>query len=88
MPNLLDIVDRVKARHATLEIGNLGRLDDTATGKLMATMFGAIAAFEREIMLERQREGICGQGCRQIQRPDTDRTVTECRGASARRRGR
>ena len=58
VPNLLDIVDRVKARHATLEIGNLGRLDDTATGKLMATMFGAIAAFEREIMLERQREGI------------------------------
>jgi DNA invertase Pin-like site-specific DNA recombinase len=43
---------------ATIEIGNLGRLDDTATGKLMITMLGAIAAFEREMMLERQREGI------------------------------
>jgi DNA invertase Pin-like site-specific DNA recombinase len=58
VPNLLDIISRVKAKQATLEIGNLGRLDDTATGKLMATMLGAIAAFEREIMLERQREGI------------------------------
>ena len=30
----------------------------TATGELMVTMFGAIAACERDIMLERQREGI------------------------------
>jgi DNA invertase Pin-like site-specific DNA recombinase len=30
----------------------------TATGKLMLTMLGAIAAFERDLMLERQREGI------------------------------
>ncbi|RWT29662.1 helix-turn-helix domain-containing protein, partial [Aeromonas caviae] len=28
------------------------------TGKLMLTMIGAIATFEREIMLERQAEGI------------------------------
>jgi DNA invertase Pin-like site-specific DNA recombinase len=28
------------------------------TGKLMLTMLGAIATFERGIMLERQREGI------------------------------
>lgn len=31
---------------------------DTSTGKLMLTMIGAIATFERENMLERQREGI------------------------------
>jgi DNA invertase Pin-like site-specific DNA recombinase len=30
----------------------------TATGRLLFTMIGAIAAFEREMMLERQREGI------------------------------
>jgi DNA invertase Pin-like site-specific DNA recombinase len=30
----------------------------TATGRLLFTMIGAIAAFERELMLERQREGI------------------------------
>jgi DNA invertase Pin-like site-specific DNA recombinase len=29
-----------------------------ATGKLMLTILGGIAEFEREIMLERQREGI------------------------------
>jgi DNA invertase Pin-like site-specific DNA recombinase len=30
----------------------------TPTGKLMLTVLGGIAQFEREIMLERQREGI------------------------------
>jgi DNA invertase Pin-like site-specific DNA recombinase len=30
----------------------------TATGRMMLTVIGAIAAFEREMMLERQREGI------------------------------
>jgi DNA invertase Pin-like site-specific DNA recombinase len=28
------------------------------TSKLLLTMLGAVATFEREIMLERQREGI------------------------------
>lgn len=30
----------------------------TATGRMMLTMLAAIAQFEREMMLERQREGI------------------------------
>ena len=30
----------------------------TPTGKLMSTMLGAVAEFERNLMLERQREGI------------------------------
>ena len=30
----------------------------TATGKLMLTILGGVAEFERSIMLERQREGI------------------------------
>jgi DNA invertase Pin-like site-specific DNA recombinase len=30
----------------------------TPTGKLMINLLGSIAAFEREIMLERQRDGI------------------------------
>ena len=30
----------------------------TASGKLMITLIGAVATFERDIMLERQREGI------------------------------
>lgn len=58
VPHLLEIVNRVRGKGASVEVLNLGKLDDTATGKLMLTMLGAIAAFEREMMLERQREGI------------------------------
>ena len=54
---MLEIAERVKAKGADLCILNLG---DTgrATGHLMFTVIGAIACFERELMLERQREGI------------------------------
>jgi DNA invertase Pin-like site-specific DNA recombinase len=48
----------VKSRGAALHILNLGADTSTATGKLMFTVIGAIATFEREMMLERQREGI------------------------------
>jgi DNA invertase Pin-like site-specific DNA recombinase len=47
----------VKAKGADLSILNLGDTS-TATGRLMFTVIGAIACFERELMLERQREGI------------------------------
>lgn len=56
--HLLEIADRVKAKGAHLQILNLGVDTSTATGKLLLTMIGAIGQFEREIMLERQREGI------------------------------
>jgi DNA invertase Pin-like site-specific DNA recombinase len=47
----------VKAEGADLCILNLGDTS-TATGRLMFTVIGAIGCFERELMLERQREGI------------------------------
>jgi DNA invertase Pin-like site-specific DNA recombinase len=56
--HLLEIADRVKAKKADLSILNLGADTSTATGKLIFTIIGAIGAFEREMMLERQREGI------------------------------
>ena len=57
--HLLDLVERVQAKGASLSIQNLGSLDpSTVSGKLMLTVLGAIATFEREMMLERQREGI------------------------------
>jgi DNA invertase Pin-like site-specific DNA recombinase len=56
--HLLAIVDQLNAKGASLRILNLGIDTSTPTGKLMLTMLGGIAQFEREIMLERQREGI------------------------------
>jgi DNA invertase Pin-like site-specific DNA recombinase len=56
--HLLEIADRVKVKRADLHILNLGADTSTATGKLIFTIIGAVGAFERELMLERQREGI------------------------------
>lgn len=41
-----------------LHVLNLGMDTHTPTGKLMLTMLGGVAQFEREMMLERQREGV------------------------------
>ena len=56
--HLMDIVDVLQVKGAHLSILNLGVDTSTPTGKLMLTMLGGVAEFEREIMLERQREGI------------------------------
>src|SRR5437763_5794777 len=56
--HLLEIAERVKAKKADLSILNLGADTGCATGKLMFTIIGAIGCFERELMLERQREGV------------------------------
>jgi DNA invertase Pin-like site-specific DNA recombinase len=58
MQHLLEIAERVKAKGADLCVLNLGADTSTATGRLMFTVIGAVGAFEREMMLERQREGI------------------------------
>lgn len=59
--DLLDIVEQLSKRGVALRILSMGgmELDTTqATSKLMLTVLGAIAEFERALMLERQREGI------------------------------
>lgn len=57
--DLVTIIDRVRAKGAKLVILDLGSLDpDKPQGQLMLSMLGAIAEFERRLMLERQREGI------------------------------
>lgn len=59
--DLLALIERVEARKAGLVILSMsGQVLDTTTptGKLMLTMLGAVAEFERSLMLERQREGI------------------------------
>lgn len=56
--DLLHIAQKLERKGVTLRILNLGADTSTPTGKLLFTTLGAIAQFEREIMLERQREGI------------------------------
>jgi DNA invertase Pin-like site-specific DNA recombinase len=41
-----------------LRVVNLGIDTGSATGKLVLSVLGGIAEFEREMLLERQREGI------------------------------
>ena len=56
--DLLRIVNTLNEKGVHL-VSNKENLDtSTPTGKLLLTMIGAIAQFERENMLERQREGI------------------------------
>lgn len=56
--DLLDIVETLNKKGVILK-SNKENLDtSTPTGKLMLTMIGAINEFERQNLLERQREGI------------------------------
>jgi len=75
--DLLEIVEELQAKGIHL-VSNKENIDSsTATGKLMLTMIGAIAEFERANMLERQKEGIAiavaegkFKGRKQIDYPD------------------
>ena len=53
-----EIRDIIEERKANLQVISLGIDTGTAYGKLVMQVLGAVAEFEREIMLERQREGI------------------------------
>lgn len=59
------LIETLEARGVALRIVSLGVDTSTPTGRLMLNVLGGVAQFEREIMLERQREGIAkakGQG--------------------------
>jgi DNA invertase Pin-like site-specific DNA recombinase len=59
--HLSDLVDALEAKGVALRILDLGgETVDTrgAAGRLILNVFAAFAQFEREMMLERQREGI------------------------------
>lgn len=56
--DLLEIVEQLSGKGVHL-VSNKENIDtSTPTGKLMLTMIGAIAEFERANLLERQKEGI------------------------------
>lgn len=56
--DLVSITADLKAKGVELRILALNLDTSTPTGKLMLNLLGSIAEFERELMLERQREGI------------------------------
>jgi DNA invertase Pin-like site-specific DNA recombinase len=56
--DLCAIVKRIEAKGAALRILAINLDTATPTGKLMLNVLGSVAEFEREMMLERQREGI------------------------------
>lgn len=56
--HLGELVERLDSKSVGLRILDLGLDTTNATGKLMLNVLGSVAQFEREMMLERQREGI------------------------------
>lgn len=56
--HLFEIVEYLKNKGVEFKVLNINLDTSTATGKLMLTMLAGIAEFEREMMLERQKEGI------------------------------
>ena len=56
--DLVSITAKLKAKGVTLNVLSMNLDTSTPTGKLMLNLLGSIAQFERELMLERQREGI------------------------------
>ena len=58
MPDLFRIVDMLKVKNVSLQILSMNIDTSNSNGKLMLALMGAFAEFEREIMLERQKEGI------------------------------
>jgi DNA invertase Pin-like site-specific DNA recombinase len=58
MRDLMDIVGLIKDKGAHLRILDMQLDTSTATGTLMLNLLGSVAEFERDMMLERQIEGI------------------------------
>lgn len=56
--DLVRITEVLAGKGVALKILDLNLDTSTPTGKLMLNLLGSIAQFERELMLERQREGI------------------------------
>lgn len=58
MADLMKITKQLQDKGVELQILDMSLDTSTPQGKLMLNVFGSVAQFEREIMLERQKEGI------------------------------
>jgi len=56
--DLLGVLEALEEKGVRVRILSMDLDTTSPTGRLMVTVLGAVAAFERELMLERQREGI------------------------------
>ena len=56
--NLIEIADELERKRVALQILSPSMDTGTPAGRLTMNIFASVAQFEREIMLERQREGI------------------------------
>lgn len=56
--NLVEITRRLEKKGVSLRVLDMAMDTGTPQGRLMLHLLGSIAQFERELMLERQREGI------------------------------
>ncbi|SON53698.1 DNA-invertase hin [Hartmannibacter diazotrophicus] len=56
--DLVAITEALRKKDVALKVLAMNLDTSTPTGKLMLNLLGSIAEFERELMLERQREGI------------------------------
>lgn len=57
LQQVLGLIDDIQARGAKINILNLGVFDDSATGRLMRNVMLCIAEFERDLIIDRTREG-------------------------------
>ena len=56
--HLGELIEALEGKGVGLKVLDLGLDTSNATGKLILNVLGSVAQFEREMMLERQREGI------------------------------
>lgn len=82
MTDLVAIVGSLKAKGVALRILSMDMDTSTPTGGLMLNVLGAVAEFERTMMLERQREGIAkakAEGKYQGRAPTAQRQAEDVR---------
>lgn len=86
MRDLVEIIGRIEAKGASLRILAMNLDTATPTGRLMLNVLGSVAQFEREMMLERQREGIAkakAEGKYKGRKPTAQARAEEIRGLRA-----
>ncbi len=86
VPDFCRIQSRLAAKGVELRVLNMGLDSSTPTGKLMLNVLASVAQFEREMMLERQREGVAkakGEGKYKGRKPTARAKADEIRALAA-----